>query len=245
MDRPALTPHLRRRLLLFGSPPLLLLRAMRAPARAADEPPHILVFGDSQAQGLAGGLQRLFRGDRRYRVLDRSKIGTGLVSHRYDWPAAARKLAGSEHAAVAVALFGANDRPPVRINGVIDAARSAAFQTTYGTRVTEIAATLRDAGVPLIWVGHPIVRNPDYAEDMALLNRIYGHCTVAAGADFVPTWDLFANAGGYTAFGKDVGGETVRLRADDGIHLTPAGYDVLAAHLLPHIASEIALRLRT
>ncbi len=54
----------------------------------ADEPQRIAVFGDSQAQGLAGGLQRMFRSDKTHRVLDRSKISTGLINTSlYDWPA--------------------------------------------------------------------------------------------------------------------------------------------------------------
>jgi hypothetical protein len=198
-------------------------------------------LGDSQAQGLAGGVQRLLRHDRRFRVLDRSKIGTGLLSRTYDWISAVRAIPAAEHPDVAVVMFGANDRPPVRgSNGSIDPGLSFSFEQVYGERVREIIESLRDADVPVIWVGHPTVRDPKYADDMALLNRIFAEEAPAAGADYVPIWDLFAGAGGvYEAYGKGVDGETTRLRADDGVHLTVAGYDVLARYLLPHIEAEI------
>ena len=201
----------------------------------------MLVLGDSQAQGLAGGVQRLLRHDRRFRVLDRSKIGSGLLSRAYDWIAAVRAIPATEHPDVAVVMFGANDRPPVRgINGSVDPGLSYSFERVYGERVREIVQSLREANVPVIWVGHPTVRDPKYADDMAFLNRIFADEASAAGADYVPIWDLFAGAGGiYEAYGKGVDGETTRLRADDGVHLTAAGYDVLARYLLPYIEADI------
>jgi hypothetical protein len=205
-------------------------------AQAQDDQQRILVFGDSQAQGLAGGVQRLFRGDRERRVLDRSKISTGLARLTYDWPTQARTIADSDHANIAVALFGANDRPPVRIGGQIDAGLLDRFSETYGSRVSEIAQDFSRANVPLIWVGHPIVRDAAYAEDMACLNAIFAARATAANAIFVSTWDTFKGPdGAFSAYGRGVDGQTTRLRADDGIHMTPAGYDVITAMLTPLI----------
>src|ERR1700755_920493 len=104
---------LQRRGLLFA------LGIAALPARiasAADTRTRILVVGDSQAQGLAGGLQRQFRRDPAWRVIDRSRIATGLCSpSRFDWPAAAPGIGEAERGAIAVVMFGANDRAPVRV----------------------------------------------------------------------------------------------------------------------------------
>ena len=216
-------------------------------ARAADSQQRVLVFGDSQAQGLAGGVQRLFRSDKSHRVLDRSKISTGLVTRpNYDWPVQSHTIAVDDHADVAVALFGANDRPPVRIGGRIDADRLAQFRAMYAARVTEVAGAFKASGVPLIWLGHPIVRDTAYSEDMSLLNAIYAQAAEAEGAVFIATWDMFKGPdGGFSLYGRGLDGQTVRLRADDGVHLTPAGYDLIAAMLAPlfdQIRSGIAAR---
>jgi uncharacterized protein len=102
--------------------------------------------------------------------------------------------------------------------------------------VHTIAAALMRSCAGVIWVGHPIVRDPIYADDMALLNRLYAEQSMAAGADWFPSWSLFTDAdGNFAPYGKGADGETTRLRADDGVHLTATGYDVLARALLPVI----------
>jgi hypothetical protein len=224
----------RRDLLLAGS---LMLPVLRT-ARATEATTRVLVVGDSQAQGLAGGLQRQCRGDASWRVIDRSRIATGLCSPaRFDWPAAAAGIGEAERGAIAVVMFGANDRPPVRLHGQVDEKLAAAFTVSYGAHVRAIAEGLKRSCMAVIWVGHPIVRDPAYAEDMALLNRLYARQSMAAGADWFPSWPLFTEAdGNYAPYGKGVDGQTTRLRADDGVHFTGAGYDVLARALLPVIA---------
>ncbi len=198
---------------------------------------HIMVIGDSQAQGIAAGLQWLYRRDPTHRVLDRSKISTGLTSRSvYDWPAAVHTLAANETADVAVIMFGANDRPPVRVDGHVDAGLLQSFQAVYSARVRDIVQTLTHAHIAVIWVGHPIVRDPAYAEDMVLLNRIFSDAAVPAGAVFMPLWDTFLGPDhGYSAYGPGIDGQTVRLRADDGVHLTTAGYQIAAKQLQPLI----------
>ena len=205
---------------------------MAPPAAAvpsAPQPRRILVIGDSQAQGLAGGFLRLYVRTPSMRVLDRSKIATGLSRTAYDWPAAVQKLATTEHADVAVVMFGANDRPNIRPHGKVDPKLAAAFTTKYAAAVTSIVTSLKDAHVPVIWVGHPQVRDKLFNDDMAMLNGIFADAAVKAGAEFVPLWTVFAGAdGGYDAYGKGVDGETTRLRADDGVHFNRDGYDVVA-----------------
>jgi len=206
-------------------------------ARAADTMTRVLVVGDSQAQGLAAGLQRQFRRDPTWRVIDRSRIATGLCSpSRFDWPAAAPGIGEEERGAIAVVMFGANDRPPVRIHGQVNEKLETAFCSSYGSHVRTIADALKRTSAAVIWVGHPIVRDPIYADDMALLNRLYAEQSMAAGADWFPSWPLFVDAdGNFAPYGKGTDGETTRLRADDGVHLTGPGYDVLARALLPVI----------
>ncbi len=206
----------------------------KTPAKPADW--RILVLGDSQAQGLAAGFMRLYLRQPNVHVLDRSKIGTGLSRDKYDWPGEVKKIAAADHADVAVVIFGANDRPNVRPHGKVDPKLADKFTTMYGGRVTSVATTLRDAKLPVIWVGHPQVRDPIYNQDMQMLNAIFEANATKAGAVFVPTWTVFAGAdGGYDAYGKGLDGETTRLRADDGVHLTRSGYDVLAKYLQAHV----------
>ncbi len=207
-------------------------------ANASNIPLHVLVVGDSQAQGLAGGLQRQYRRDPTVQVIDHSRIGTGLASWtRLDWVKEASEIPAPEAPCVAVVMFGANDRPPIRIHGQVNEPLRTTFSATYGGRVRAIATSLKKVTTAVIWVGHPIVRDPLYAEDMVLLNGLYADQSRAGGADWFPTWPMFVDAqGAFMPYGPGIDGQTTRLRADDGVHLTPAGYDVLARALQPAIA---------
>ena len=195
----------------------------------------MLVIGDSQAQGLAGGLLRLYRRDRRARVLDKSKISTGLAStNTYDWPATVKTLVG-EHEDVSLVMFGANDRPPFRGSNPAYAAKLEAWKAAYSDRVRDIMVTLLDDHSRVVWVGHPIVRDPAWNADIRMLNDIFAEAATDTGATWAPLWDVFAPGGEYVPYGTGVDGVVTRLRADDGVHLTPAGYDLAVAHLRPLI----------
>src|SRR6202044_3914786 len=96
------------------------------------EAPDLLVVGDSQAQGVAGALIRRYLRSKDFHVIDKTKVGTGLNSKStYDWEAVIAERAATEHAKGAVVMFGANDRPPVRIKGVVDPALSEKFGKAY------------------------------------------------------------------------------------------------------------------
>jgi hypothetical protein len=226
----------RRKLLLSAG----VLAGWRIPLARAQGANHILVVGDSQAQGLAGGLVRQYRHDRSIQIDDRSHIASGLLSpNRYNWPEEIVPIANGDRDALAVVMFGANDRPLVRSHGDIDPKKTAEFRNSYGAKVKTIAETLKHDCRSVIWVGHPIVRDTVYAEDMTLLNDVYQTQAVAAGAVWFPSWPIFSSEdGAYDAYGKGIDGQTTRLRADDGVHLTPAGYDVLARALMPIIATN-------
>lgn len=204
---------------------------------AGGDTERVLVVGDSQAQGLAGGLRWLYRTNRKVRILDHSKISTGLVSVAfYNWPDQVHKLTATEHADVAVVMFGANDRPPVRVHGAVDPTMLANFTKIYSARVRDIITTLQNAHIPVIWVGHPIVRDETFSADMTILNDIFQRQATQNNAQFAPLWSAFSEDDHYSAYGEGVDGVKVRLRADDGIHLTPPGYQKAAKILAPLIA---------
>ncbi len=238
MFRPSFAALPRRRFALL--PLLLGLPAPRRAAAQAVPAIRIAVLGDSQAGGIAGALVRRLQGNRRFRVLDKSRISSGLaVLSTFDWPQAVRSIAATERPDVAVVMFGANDRPPVRLGNPADAARTLSFSATYGGRVRDVIHNLHAANVQVIWLGHPIVRDAQFATDMEFLNHLYQEGAAQEGAQFVPLWDLLAENGAYAAYGKGSDGQTRRLRADDGVHMTNAGYDLAVDRLLPRIEAAL------
>ena len=215
---------------------VLCLGLLGTPTRAEElvDRVTIAVFGDSQAQGLAGGLQRVLIEDPRYRVLNRTHPGAALVHGGDEWLGPVERFASREKADIAVVMFGANDRLDMRNErGVYLHFRTDDWRDAYAARAAKILALLANAGVRVIWCGNPIARSPTYSADMSYINDIYAAETARFGAQFVPLWSIIADGqGAYAAYGKDRVGTTQRLRADDGIHFTAAGYELIAERIV-------------
>jgi hypothetical protein len=226
----------------------LLLSAAPPIASLADSPPRpgltIVVFGDSQAQGVAVALKRLFLHDRATRILDKTVPGTALSQAlQYDWVGSIRQFADQDHADIAVMMFGGNDRLAVRLEagGRAIPYKTEAWTEMYRHRLGDVLTSLGTAKVPVVWLGQPLARAADYSADMAYLNDLFQQKVQEAGGDFLPLWTVIADDdGNYTAYGKALDGETKRLRLDDGIHFTPAGYDIIAVKVKDEIDTVLA-----
>jgi hypothetical protein len=208
-----------------------------APASLAEEIANrttIVVFGDSQGAGLARGLQRILIEDRRYRVLNRTHAGAALVHAESEWFSAIQNFVAHEKADVAVAMFGANDRLDFKdAAGTSQHFHTDEWREAYAARIDQLLAAMTGAGLKVIWCGNPIARSGTYSADMSYINDIYAAEAAKFGAQFVPLWNAVADQDGhYAAFGKDRDGVTQRMRADDGIHFTTPGYELIAERIL-------------
>jgi hypothetical protein len=222
---------------------VLLFALSGTPGRSQDPDGRatIVVFGDSQAQGLAGGLARVVLQDPRYRVLNRTHPGAALVHAENEWLQPVQRFTAREKADIAIVMFGANDRLDMRENGAYLRFRTEDWRAAYAARAVKILTLLHDAGLRVIWCGNPIARSPVYSADMTYINDIYAEETARFGARFVPLWTTIADEQGrYAAYGKDRAGTTQRLRGDDGIHFTAAGYEVIAEKLIELLSTAAA-----
>jgi hypothetical protein len=216
----------------------LYLAALPALADESVKQRTIMVIGDSQAQGLATGLHHAARGLAWAHVLNDAKAGTGLIAPAtFDWPAYVPTLIKSVHPDVAVMMFGGNDRLPLQTgDGATVPFRTATWKDIYKLRVTAMVHALRAAGVQVIWVSNPIARDSNYSADMQYINAIFAEAAAAEGANYVDIWLAVSDgAGHYAGYGKTLSGSTARLRLDDGIHFTPAGYDLLGVRVMQSI----------
>ena len=133
-------------------------------------------------------------------------------------------------------MIGSNDRQSLSENGKTLDLDSEPWIASYTRRAMAIAEAFKKKNVPLIWVGVPITKSDEFADDMAALNDIYREVAAKTGATFVDTWEAFSDGNGdFSAFGPDINGQTVRLRSADGIHFTKAGGRKLAHFVEAHI----------
>ena len=197
-------------------------------------PALIAVYGDSQAEGLAAALLTATRGSH-FHVINRTKAGTALGQPTtYDWVAAVQRSVSTDHPAIAVMMFGGNDRVPAHPpDGRALAFRSDPWLNYYRDRLQKLVAVLTGAGIPIVWCGSPNTRDSGYAKDMAYLNQLYQDALGTPDATYVDIWDVAAGPNEtYVAYGPGTDGVVQRLRTDDGIHFTAAGYGLVAKRVL-------------
>ena len=221
-----------------GQTPGQALTPAQAPAQDQQNPPTLVVFGDSQAAGLARGLQRVLAEDPRFRVLNRTHAGASLVHDASEWLAPVETFATREKADIAVVMFGANDRIDMREGRTTLRFRSDEWRAEYAARIDRILDRLAAAGLRVLWLGNPIARSERYSDDMSYINELYAEAITRHGFQFLPLWTVVADEKGqYTAYGKDRDGVTQRLRGTDGIHFTSAGYELIAEKIVGHLAA--------
>ncbi len=191
---------------------------------------------------LAQGLSEAFENRPEVAILRKAKENSGLVRDDFfDWTQATRDmLASGEKIDFAVMLIGSNDRQSLRdANGSYEP-RSPEWQAAYTQRIETIAAMFRDKKIPLVWVGLPILRSERLSGDALAFNEFYRAYAEKSGATYIDIWEAFADEGGqYSAFGPDINGQTVRLRAGDGVHFTKAGARKLAHFVEPAIRRNL------
>ncbi|MDB5651752.1 MAG: hypothetical protein JWL62_3272 [Hyphomicrobiales bacterium] len=196
-----------------------------------DDKAVIAILGDNLGQSLSLGLAEAFADRPDVTLLRRARENSGLVrDDYYDWLKSARELLeGKEKIAIAVVLLGSNDRQQIRDGAVSADPHTPRWDEIYAARVKALASLFRDKKVPLIWVGLPIMNNERVSTDMLAFNEIYKTAATEAGATYVDVWEAFADdRGQFSAYGPDVSGQMVRLRASDGVQFTRAGARNLA-----------------
>jgi hypothetical protein len=121
--------------------------------------------------------------------------------------------------------------------------RSDHWAELYSKRIAETIAAMKSKGVPVIWVGLPVIRGPKATSDAAYLNDLYRAHAEKAGIIYVDVWDAFVDENGKFAYtGPDVDGQTRRLRSGDGVYFTKYGARKLAHYVEREIRRVLATR---
>ena len=215
---------------------------LRSPSAA--EPLRVWVGGDSMMRDLSDSVLRLTADDPWFDTTVHYEISSGLTRpDYYDWPAALAEDMDETQAEVVVIMFGANDA-----QGLIAAdgttyqhVADRGWQREYARRVAAVMDQLRADDRLVFWVAQPPMRDGDFDARMDILNRIYRQAIrERPWVELVETEPLFGDAdGAYAESLPGADGSLDDLRQDDGIHLSRAGADKLADHLLGLIDAEI------
>jgi len=207
----------------------------------ASRPLRLYIAGDSLAGQLGGHLAALAEKTGLMRARVDSHVSSGLSRPEYfDWPQRLIDRVFDSKAEAIVFLVGGNDAQRVEWDGRVLDVDSPAWLDVYRLRVAEAMDVATAGGRRLYWIGQPIMRDETYDERMVMLDRVYEEEAAAhEGVTYVDTREIFANAAGkYAAYLRGPDGDLVRVRQGDGVHLTRAGADRLAAHVLDVVRED-------
>src|SRR5712664_1001916 len=113
----------------------------------------------------------------------------------------------------------------------------------YNKKIEEMIGVLKTKGVPVLWVGLPVVRGPKATADTLFLDSLYRDAAGKAGITYVDVWDGFVDeAGRFLQQGPDFEGQIRRLRSYDGVYFTKAGARKLAHYVEREISRLLAAR---
>lgn len=207
----------------------------------------LLDIGDSIGEDLGMGLGDVFSGDPYVRVLEKAVIDTGLGRpDYYNWPAELAAELRKYHPGAVVVMMGANDNQAlITASGKGVPVGTARWNTLYAERIDLVMSEVTSSGAHLLWVGLPPLASP--AVGSAFARKLNAMAEKAAlshpGVSYVSSWSVLGGPKGSFVQYKRVNGSIQQIRYSDGVHLAPAGWDLLASYLLGPMTREWGVRL--
>jgi uncharacterized protein len=205
----------------------------------ANRPLRIGVFGDSFGDGVWAATNQRFHNSPDFTIYRLSKEGTGFTRYQsLDLLKDLKARLAEQPIDIALIDFGANDTQGVWQDGKGATYMSPRWQAIVGDRIGAFVGQLRDHGAAVGWVGLPRMRKADYDNDVQAMNGFYAGLMCKLHVPFVnPVPDSEDQA---HAFARELVDprthKTYLARADDGVHMTFHGYEVIARPLLERIA---------
>lgn len=201
-----------------------------------NKPKKVLLVGDSMMQGLTPWLQRQFKSWGAH-TLDHSKHSTGLVNKvYYNWPEKLADLMMQHSPDMVMVMLGANDHLDMVIEGKQYARyRSEAWRIRYSERVRQMAQAALDQGAWVVWIGLPAMREPWYEDIAKVSTPLFEQEMRALGMLFVDARPVLLEPSETYSHYLSQGERKVLIRASDGIHLAPAGSQVLVQAIMERL----------
>lgn len=216
-------------------------------AGKARSPHKILVVGDSLAIGLSLSLRRSVAELDGVQLIEEGKVSSGLANPKYyDWGRAVRVFLDKYAPDLVVVMMGANDAKYINVNEKPrpPGSPNKSWPEVFSMRVENFLAALTEKNVPSYWIGLPIMGDPAYAKQAQVMNDILrAECAKVKSSHFLDTWKLLTDdQGSYSTFLPNSKGVKIKIRANDKIHFTVAGGDILARYFLTQLAKDVELR---
>ncbi len=206
-----------------------------------DHPLRVYVAGDSQAFYPGHAMAAQVEGGL-FDVTVDSRNGTGLARPDFfNWPAEFLEIVVEHDPELVVLFLGGNDWQAMQTaDGMLLARGSDEWRSEWAWRMHIAFDTLVAPHRHVVWVGLPPARPEPFRTGYQMINESSWLVTlVRPDATMVDLWDLF---GGDSPFQESVppptGGDPVRVRQEDGIHLNRTGSGWVAEKIVEIAAAR-------
>jgi hypothetical protein len=238
---PKPNPHLGTTTTTTTAPPTTTttLPPHRTPTAAA--PLVVVMFGDSMMGNVAIGFQRMATNEPRMNVHAEYHVSTGLARPDVlDWPAYLNQVLPSLGSEVVMLAFGANDDQDMQApDGSRLAYGTPEWEAEYTRRVALTMDVAAQDGRSVIWLGMPAVNRERLEGARRIINRIgQEQAELRPAVTFVDLGETISPNGVFELNVPGPGGAPVRVRADDGVHISIPGGELVAPKLLEAFAVE-------
>jgi uncharacterized protein len=212
----------------------------------AAHPLRVLILGDSLGIDMGGPLQNDLANTGVVQATLDARESTGLTRPDYfNWPAELQSDLGTARPQVVVVMIGAND--PQDFPGPPDVPYSSPqWNVLYAARVAAFMSQAQSQGATVMWIGMPPMQSPQLSSEMADINTLVQQQAALRKppVHYISSWTLLGTPQGtYTPFITNGSGQVVNVRTPDGIHLTPAGGEVLAQSVVNYLKGPLQVEL--
>lgn len=205
----------------------------------------LMVVGDSLSISLAEQMESSLVAAPRLSFAKLGKVSSGLARPDFfDWDRHMEDMAARNRPDAVVVMIGANDNQHLRkADGSQIYFGTPEWDRAYAAKVHRVVETCRryNPQATIFWMGAPVMANPALSQDLRHINTLVAQVMGRTrDCHYVDTWRLFSGESGeFVRVKSEVAGGQP-LRARDGVHLTPAGAQVLAERCLSALGRRVA-----
>jgi hypothetical protein len=212
----------------------------------------ILIVGNSMVAA-GGGLGEMLEKELKKefpnaKILREGKVSSGLSRPDYfNWEARLNQLVSQFNPSITILVFGLNDSQALtdsKGNVVVSFGKfgQKEWEEEYGKRVRRMVEILNQKGSFVFWVGLPIVKDPSFANKLAILNKIFEkEVKKSERAVFIPIWCVLCENGKYTDYLLNENGIRQLVRTSDGVHFQYFGGKIVSRVIIEEIKKSLNL----
>ncbi|MCW1360980.1 DUF459 domain-containing protein [Campylobacter sp. US33a] len=195
-----------------------------------------LFIGDSLMQGVAISLAKDLK---KYNIksINLSKQSTGLTYKSFfDWNKTTNQaFENNKNIKYLVVLLGANDPWDFRKKGKSYHFNSKEWQEIYAQRINEIINIAKENNATLFWYEIPPVKDTKLNQKLQILNELYRVQLEKQDEIFIQTTQTMSKDRVFSSYVKNENNKSIKIRANDGIHFTQKGSELMSKLLLKYL----------